>query len=508
MDNKTVIAIILSLAVLIGFQLFFQPPQPEIAPQPPAVEKRAESPEPATIPVIPGTTAEKEVEITVDHALYSAVLSSRGGTIKSWSIKAYKDKQGEDVVLLERPGTVPALSIGGTDALELAGANFSVTGSDLKLNSGRESGKIIFEYAGEGVSVRRSYTFHADSYKVDITDEVNGLPQYWITLGSDFGIFSGEEESGTHVGPILLTGTDLEELNSKKLREKPQTFRQDLKWIAQQDKYFFSALVPATPVEEARAWTHKDSNIIAFKSNEKVNNFVLYAGPKEHKRLQSLNLGLEHIVDFGFFSIISRPLFWILIFFYDFLGNYGWAIVLLTIVTRIPFIPLLNKGQKSMRKLQELQPKMAEIKEKYKKDPQKMQKEMTDLYKKNKVNPVGGCLPMLLQIPVFFALYKVLLVAIELRGAPFIFWITDLSMKDPYYVLPIIMGLTMFIQQKMTPTTMDPKQAKIMMFLPLIFTFMFLGFASGLVLYWLINNVLSIIQQFFVNRKLAKQPAS
>lgn len=161
-----------------------------------------------------------------------------------------------------------------------------------------------------------------------------------------------------------------------------------------------------------------------------------------------------------------------------------------------------------MKKLQEIQPKMAEIKEKYKKDPQKMQKEMTELYKKHKVNPVGGCLPMLLQIPVFFALYKVLLIAIELRGAPFMLWITDLSVKDPYYVLPIVMGITMVIQQKMTPTGMDPKQAKLMMLMPVVFTFLFLNFASGLVLYWLVNNILGIIQQFFTNRKLAKEAVS
>jgi len=160
-----------------------------------------------------------------------------------------------------------------------------------------------------------------------------------------------------------------------------------------------------------------------------------------------------------------------------------------------------------MKKLQALQPKMAEIKEKYKKDPQKMQKEMTELYKKNKVNPVSGCLPMFIQIPVFFALYKLLLVSIELRGAPFIFWITDLSAKDPMYILPIVMGITMVIQQKMTPSGMDPKQAKLMMLMPVIFTFLFLNFASGLVLYWLVNNVLGITQQFFNNRKAAKESA-
>lgn len=158
-----------------------------------------------------------------------------------------------------------------------------------------------------------------------------------------------------------------------------------------------------------------------------------------------------------------------------------------------------------MKKLQAIQPKMNEIRQKYKKDPQKMQKEMMELYKKHKVNPMGGCLPMLIQIPFFFALYKVLLVAIELRGAPFMLWIQDLSKKDPYYVLPIVMGITMYVQQKMTPTTADTQQQKIMQYLPIIFTFLFLSFPSGLVLYWLVTNILSIIQQYFVNRKLATQ---
>ena len=195
------------------------------------------------------------------------------------------------------------------------------------------------------------------------------------------------------------------------------------------------------------------------------------------------------------------PLFWVLKFFYKYLGNYGWTIILLTIITRIPFIPLMHKSQQSMKKMQAIQPMMASIKEQFKKDPQKMQKEMTALYKKHKVNPVGGCLPMLLQIPVFIALYNVLSKAIELRGAPFIFWIHDLSMKDPYYILPVVMGASMVIQQKMTPSTMDPAQAKIMMIMPIVFTFMFLSFPSGLVIYWFVNNILGIAQQLYANKK-------
>ncbi|PKL52475.1 MAG: preprotein translocase YidC [Nitrospira bacterium HGW-Nitrospira-1] len=504
MDNKTLLAIILSIAVIIGYQFLFPPPQqPVVKPPQPVTEKKVETPEPVLVPVAPGTTSAPEKEIKIENELYSAVLSSKGGTIKSWAIKAYKDKKGQDVILLKKPGVLPAVGIGTNDSFDLANVNFSISGADLRLDSNKNSGTVVFEYSHEGVSVKRTYTFYSDTYKVDISDEVAGLPEYRISLGSDFGIYEGDASSA-HVGPILLTGTDLKELNPKKLKE-PNIFKENLKWIAQEDKYFFAALVPVTPVEEARAWTYKDSPVIAFKSKASVNKFVLYAGPKEQKRLEKLNIGLEHIINYGFFSIIARPLFWVLILFYGFFGNYGWAIILLTIVTRIPFIPLLNKGQKSMRKLQDIQPKMAEIREKYKKDPPKMQQEMTGLYKKHKVNPVGGCLPMLLQIPVFFALYKVLLIAIELRGAPFMLWIVDLSAKDPYYVLPIVMGITMVIQQKMTPSTMDPKQAKLMMLMPVVFTFMFLSFASGLVLYWLINNILGIIQQFFVNKKLAKQ---
>ena len=502
MDNRTLLAIILSIAVIIGYTLLFPPQQPEVKPPQPVAGTKAEVPAPVTIPVAPEAAPAEEKELRVENEFYSAVLSSKGGTVKSWAIKAYKDKKGKDVILLEKPGVLPALSIGANDSFDLANVNFSVSGTDLKLDKNNNSGTIVFEYSREGISIRRTYTFYADTYKVDISDEVSGLPEYWVSLGSDFGIY--ERDESTHVGPALLTGTDLEELKATKLKE-PKIFRENLKWIAQEDKYFFSALVPATPVEEAKAWTYKDSPVIAFKSKAGVNKFTLYAGPKEHERLEKLNIGLEHVIDYGFFSIIARPIFWILLFFYRYLGNYGWAIIMVTIVTRIPFIPLLNKGQKSMRKLQELQPKMAEIREKFKKDPQKMQQEMTELYKKHKVNPVGGCLPMLLQIPVFFALYKVLLIAIELRGAPFILWITDLSAKDPYFILPVVMGITMVIQQKMTPSTMDPKQAKLMMLMPVVFTFMFLNFASGLVLYWLVNNLLSIIQQFFVNKKLAEQ---
>ena len=392
----------------------------------------------------------------------------------------------------------------------------------MTLDKNNTSGTLVFEYADSGFSIKRSFTFYHDSFRVDIKDEVSGLPEYWITTGTDFGIYDTKDTS-VHSGPVLLKDTDRIEFVAGKLNEV-KTYSQGLKWIAQEDKYFFASLVPITTMEEARVWKIKDSPIIAFKGKSGTNSFILYAGPKGYDNLKTLNVGLEHIVDFGFFSILAIPLFWVLKLFYSLTANYGWAIILLTIVTRIPFIPLISKSQKSMKKMQEIQPRMAEIKEKYKKDPQRMQKEMMEIYKTHKVNPVGGCLPILLQIPVFFALYKILLITIELRAAPFMLWIQDLSAPDTLFghipaaipliggfavgPLPIVMGITMVIQQKMTPTSLDPAQNKMMMLMPIIFTFLFLNFASGLVLYWLINNIFSIAQQFYTNKKVAKKAAS
>lgn len=508
MDKRTLIAVVLALMVLIGSQYLFTkqvPPQPS-QPQSKAETKTEGAKKEVPAAVSPVPVSEKAAlsrEIKVETDFYVATLTSKGGTIMKFDLKKYKDKSGMGVSLLRAPGIYPPLAIGEKDDFGLSKVNFTVTGTDLALKSS-ESGTVTFKYATPQFSIRRTYTFYADRYKFDLRDEVTGLPGYWITLGSDFGIYDTKDSTAPHLGPVILKDTDRIELETKKLTE-PKVYKDGLKWVAQEDKYFFAAIVPTDQAVEAKAWKVQDSPVIALEGKSGVSTYTIYAGPKEYDRLQELKAGLEHIIDFGFFSILARPLFWILKFFDKFIGNYGWAIVLLTIIVRIPFIPLLNKSQKSMRKMQQLQPKLTELREKYKKDPQKLQKETLEMYKKYKVNPVGGCLPMLLQIPVFFALYKVLMIAIELRGAPFMLWITDLSAKDPYYILPIVMGITMVIQQKMTPTSLDPKQNKMMMLMPVVFTFMFLNFASGLVLYWLVNNVLSIVQQFYTNKKIARE---
>ncbi|MBS1113613.1 MAG: inner rane protein OxaA [Nitrospirae bacterium] len=529
MEKRALIALALSFGILLIYQFLFVKPEPQkVAQQPKAVgQEQTVSPLPESSPDTPSPAVgvqkqnmpSEEKKVRVETALYSAVFSSKGAALQFYELNKYRDYNGKNVVLLSNSGAVAPLGIGAGEGLELSEVNFHITGQDLKLDSTHPSGALVFTYSDAGVSVRRTYTFSHNTYRVDIKDEVSGLPDYWITLGSDFGLHDRKDTS-SHIGPVILKETDRIEFNQSQLNE-PKTYTQGLKWIAQEDKYFFASLVPVTPMEEAKIWKQKDAVVAAFKGKSGNNSFILYAGPKEYDALKALNVGLEHIVDFGFFSIIALPLFWVLKFFYQVIGNYGWAIIVLTILVRIPFIPLVNKSQKSMKKMQDIQPRMAEVREKYKKDPQKMQQEMMQLYKTHKVNPLGGCLPILLQIPVFFALYKILLIAIELRQAPFMLWIKDLSAPDTLFghlplaipliggfaigPLPILMGATMVIQQKMTPTSLDPTQNKMMMLMPVVFTFLFLNFASGLVLYWLMNNIFSIAQQFYVNQKLAKE---
>lgn len=504
LEKRTLIAIVLALVVLIASQYFYSlfvpPPQ---SPKEKAVAKDGQEKEKLKEekPVIVPTTSTEYKEINIETDLYQATLSSKGGTITRFRLKDYRDKNGISVSLISNGDSYPALGIGSSlqTLISSQQPNFSIKGDNLLLK-GNDKGSLIFEYSSPQLSIRRTYTFYGTSYKIDINEEVVGISDYWVTLGTSFGYHDYKDRTAPHIGPVLLKDTERIEFSAKKLKE-PKIFTEKIKWIAQEDKYFFAAILPPQNLTETRIWEDRDIIVSAIRLRSGVNAYSIYAGPKEYDTLKKMKADLEHIVDFGFFSILARPLFWILKLFYSVTGNYGWSIILLTIITRLPFIPIINKGQKAMKRLQEIQPRINEIREKYKNDPQRLQKEMMEIYKKYKVNPMGGCLPILLQIPVFFALYKVLLIAIELRGAPFMLWVKDLSVKDPYYILPIVMGITMVIQQKMTPSSLDPRQNKIMMFMPVIFTFLFLNFASGLVLYWLVNNILSIGQQIFINRR-------
>ncbi len=513
--KRALIAIVLALVVIIGYQYFFMPKPKPGRPVKQALEGEEEQKKPAAETETLFVPSEAEAPggrlVTVETPLYSAVFSSKGATVKGWRLKKYLDDEGAEVTLL-RPGAMPALAMGiGVDGkIVFSSMDFKILqgGESIILENPGQRASLTFLYRSDNLLIKRTFQFQADDYRVDMIEEVQGPSSYWVTLGSGFGI-SGAEGYRAHTGPVILDDTDRVELKPDKLK-KPRVFGERLRWIAQEDKYFFASVVPIEKALGARAWQAENGEVlVALNLPEGENKLLLYAGPKEHDRLKGFGVGLEHIIDFGFFSILARPLFWIMKQSYKVLGNYGLSIIFLTLLIRIPFIPLINKGQRSMKKLQALQPQLNEIKKKYKNDSQRAQKEMMELYKKYKVNPMSGCLPILIQLPVFFALYKVLLIAIELRKAPFVLWIQDLSEKDPYYVLPIVMGITMYIQQKMTPTQpqSSPQQQKLMNYLPVIFTILFLNFPSGLVLYWLVSNILSIIQQYLTNRKLAAETA-
>jgi YidC/Oxa1 family membrane protein insertase len=312
------------------------------------------------------------------------------------------------------------------------------------------------------------------------------------------------------VGPVTYTGEDLNTDDVEDLASESKSYGKEVVWTAFETKYFISAAVPLDNSAEKVRIEKEDGSVVntlvspyqaVDPGQTLIYDYLLYFGPRHLEILKEVNYQLAEAIDLGFFGIIAKPLRLVLNFFYSFVGNYGVAIILLTVIIKLIFWPLTQKSYSSMKAMQKLQPEMAKIREKHKNDKERLNREIMELYKKNRVNPLGGCLPMLVQIPVFFALYQVLLNDIALRHAPFMLWINDLSAKDPYYVTPLIMGGTMFIQQKMTPSTMDPTQAKMFMLMPVVFTFMFLNFPSGLVIYWLVNNLLTILQQFFINRK-------
>ncbi|MCX8031699.1 MAG: membrane protein insertase YidC [Thermodesulfovibrionales bacterium] len=515
MDRNVFLAIIISIAILIVYQYYtMHTATPPKTTQKQDKEVAKDQPKeninyPSSLPSqygIDKTTKNIEKEIIIENNLYTAVFTTRGASIKTITFKNYKDKSG-NFITLRGDETLSPLALGIDENFQFSNLIFNSTSSNIKLDGSNPTASLVFEYSSPEISIRRTFTFTNNDYSFILKDEVKGINNYWITIGKDFGIY--EKEDSVHHGPVVLKDADRIEFTSADLvKSGAKSYNQGLKWIAQEDKYFFSSIVPKTPIIDSKVWSSHGNAIVALKMPEGSNEYFIYSGPKEYDRLKKYGVGLEHIIDFGLFSILAIPLFWVMKFFYNIFHNYGLAIIMLTILTRIPFIPIINRGMTSMKKVQEIQPKMLEIREKYKKDPQKMNQELMALYKKHKVNPFGGCLPILLQIPVFFALFKILSISIELRGAPFMLWITDLSSKDPYYILPIIMGVTMVIQQKMTPSTMDPKQQKLMMLLPIIFTFLFFTFPSGLVLYWLVNNILGIAQQFYMNRKAAKSESA
>lgn len=375
-----------------------------------------------------------------------------------------------------------------------------------------------------GLKITKLLTFYNGSYKFDMEVITENLTNYRQTLNYQILLNKGlgnvfQSKAHKYEGPLSW-------INGEKVKDKPGkgsqviTHEGNIGWTAMTSNYFLTACLPQDQISQVivqRPPTESGKDVLLINRSTIINlkyperllesgsskkdYYSFYFGPKITQHLKSTNQNLEQAIDYGFFHFLAKPLILLLREFYKIIPNYGLAIILLTVIIKLIFWPLTDKSFRSMKDMQDLQPKLAAIKEKFKNDPTKLNQEIMGMYKQKGVNPFGGCLPLLLQIPVFFALYEGLMVSIEMRSAPFIFWIKDLSAMDPLLITPIIMGITMYIQQKMTPISTDNAQMKMMTYLPLLFTFFFLSFPSGLVLYWLLNNILTIGQHYLILKK-------
>jgi YidC/Oxa1 family membrane protein insertase len=554
MEFRALLAVALSLVILIGFQYFLGrdvSPRPE---EKKTVEKdremaagthgpsgRGEPGGPVldasverSAPVVPnmGTTGRLPKEVTVDTDTFHIVFTEVGATLKECFLRSYASKISPDsspvnLVKVTPPDIPLGLILGTQPTQDLSSVVFEADRGDLTLDESTPEASLTFSFRmPSGAEVKKIYTFHQGEYWVDLSVQTSGLPP---TTGTVFLNNRPSSNGSAYIfeGPAYFSQGNLEEVTLDDPGDR-QSYTGPIDWVGYGDNYFLTALIPSDPQgpwnvvmekKDKEGLTETRLSRLEPASNgtgggvSEVLQLGLYLGPKEIDRLETHGHNLVHAIDFGWFDPIAKPLLYLLKFFYRYMSNYGLAIITLTVLIKLAFWPLAQKGAKSMKKMQKLQPKLAKLKEKYGNDKEKLNKELMQLYKTYKVNPMSGCMPMLLQIPVFFALYKVLLQSIELRHAPFALWIDDLSAPDrlmipgvdiPYLggipVLTLLMGLSMYLQQKLSPSSLDPTQAKMMQFLPIIFTFMFINFPSGLVLYWLVNNVLSIAQQHYVNK--------
>ncbi|NOR51670.1 MAG: membrane protein insertase YidC [Gammaproteobacteria bacterium] len=394
---------------------------------------------------------------------------------------------------------------------------YNSAATSYSLNEGEDRLEVELKWQGEsGLEVTKIYRFHRDSYLIDVDYVIkNGGDSAWQGhLYHQLQRQRSEENNMfmyTYTGGVLYTDAEkYEKITFDDMEDRSLNRSNTGGWVAMIQHYFLGAWIPPQD-EKINYYTKQGSNnryIIGGVGEKRVINSgesvtlkgQLFVGPKLPNQLEAAVQGLDLTVDYGFLTIIAKPLYWMLNLIHGFIGNWGFAIILLTIMIKAAFYKLSETSYKSMAHMRKVQPKLKTMKERYKDDKEGMNKAMMKLYKEEKINPLGGCLPILVQMPVFIALYWMLMESVEIRQAPFMLWIQDLSAADPYFVLPLIMGITMLIQQKLNPTPMDPMQAKVMMVLPIVFTVFFAFFPAGLVLYWVVNNTLSILQQWYITR--------
>jgi YidC/Oxa1 family membrane protein insertase len=550
MEKRVIVFLILSLAIIIGYDYVLKqtgiispPAESDQLPASdssatklqesaaPTADKKASTETARTLtttsasasPMVQAQTASEEQiqEVTTD--LFRALFTNHGAVLTSWQLTRYASiskEKSEPIQMVYQGGKFrKPLSLQAMDAALTTQINeglYEVQRDFSTLDTAHPTGHLTFTYSDtrSGLRVVKELTFHHDTYVVDIAVRTEGLSgPVDVVLGTNFGIIEWGEGFIGLIGPA----TKVDDQIAKDAPDAEVQRNGSVGWVALQDKYFLGVLIPtgasSAVIKKEGEKLFSAAVRYAASPNSTAASMALYAGPKEFDTLKSFNIGLEDTIDFGWFiygswgivKAVAKPLFSVLRFINDYTHNYGVAIILLTVSIKLLFVPLQYKSYKSMKDMQLVQPKVAGLQAKYKDDRERLNKELIKLYRDHKVNPVGGCLPMVLQMPVFVALFNILYMTIDLRQAPFFLWISDLSAQDPYYVLPIIMGISMVVQQKIMPTTMDPTQAKIMLLLPAFMTLLFLSFPAGLVLYWLTNNVITITQQFVTDRYIFKK---
>ena len=537
MDTRRLILVLIftfsSFMLFENWQKYNQPKPPAgteasaqsgAAPKPSAALQAKTSGGAPAVSAAPAVSTAETFVITTD--LLKATISAQGGDLLALELNKYKEHNNKDknFVLFDAKHQYAAQSGLIGEGLPTHRSIFKRAAGPTEMAEGSNELKVRLDATTEnGVKVSKILTFKRNSYLVDVAWEItNGgdkpiAPHAYFQLQRDDVAPEGESKMvSTFTGPAVYTETEkYQKIDFADVAKDKAKFAKtaDNGWLAMVQHYFVAAWVPQdkTPRE---FYMRKLENSNAFQAGVIVPvaeiapgtsgkaAVQLYAGPQEQSLLKAVAPGLDLVVDYGWLTMVAAPIFWALQAIHSLVGNWGWAIIVLTIIIKAVFYPLSAASYKSMAKMKLLTPRLMQMKERFGDDKARMNQEMMKLYQTEKVNPLGGCLPILVQIPVFISLYWVLLGAVEMRDAPWIGWITDLASADPYYILPVIMILSMIIQTKLNPTPPDPIQAKVMMAMPFIFGIMFLWFPAGLVLYWVVNNVLSIAQQWQITRMI------
>ncbi|WP_115020155.1 membrane protein insertase YidC [Oligella urethralis] len=474
------------------------------------------------------TTAGQEI-ISVRTDLFNLSFDTKGAQIVGAELYLSRPEDPDAVhnfVLLENGENTYTVQSG---LIGDAGKNYPNQNTIFRMvsNETEMSGDtlaVVFEAESDGLKLTRTYTFHRGSFKIDVNDSVSNIsaepqtPSLYLQITRD----NHDAPGGTYFyktfsGFAMYTDQNrfekisFSDIDKNNLSHASHT---NDGWISFIQHFFVTAWVPKEGKERHYNIRKIASNLYAISAIEPLgtiqpeatvsSNSVLWVGPQAQEQLSEISTGLDLVVDYGWLTIIAKPMFKFMTWLYSFIGNWGWTIVVLTIIIKIILYPLSAASYRSMARMKNVGPRMQAIKEQYGDDRQKVNQAMMELYRTEKINPLGGCLPILLQIPIFLTLYRVILASVELRGAPWILWIQDLAVADPYFILPAIMTATMFLQFKLNPTPPDPMQARIMMIMPLVFGAMMFMFPAGLVLYWVVNNILSIMQQQYITRRLAR----